>query len=198
MDENNILSASDLFLKVANITISPQSQELPSVWKTVVSGIHSYKDENENAEKRMPIGARLAGNTRVVDLKNGVLLVETDHSGWIQYLKFYQQFILKGLKMKLPQLKITSLAFRVTGSNAKLADIYEEQVNRGKQIAEKKYSEEEERLNEFYKNQNLNNSKHANHSQDFEDKKKINTELPPEIQSIFESIKQDMLTNGDK
>lgn len=176
-----------MMLRVANITLPVSNQELPSVWKNVVSGIHSNKFESEDSEKRMPIGERLAGNTRVIDLKNGVLLVETDHPGWIQYLNMYKKFILTGLKMKLPELKITSLAFRVAGSQVSLSETYEEHLAREKKQAEEKFEQQEQQLNNYYKNKKLP-----------VENKPVKSELPPEMLSIFESIKQDMLTNGDK
>ena len=119
MNENRILSASDFMSRFTNIDFS-KSDKLTNVWKKVVSKISVTKFESENSEKRMSIGERLAGNTRVVDLKNGILLIETDHSGWIQYLRTYQKFILNGLKKELPDLKISSLAFRQAGSNVNL------------------------------------------------------------------------------
>ena len=103
---NQIFSAADMMLQAANIGVA-SANEICSVWKKVVSGVHSMKHESEDSEQRIPIGQRLADNTRVVDLKNGILLVETDHPGWIQYLKNYQQFILHGLKMNLPDMKIS-------------------------------------------------------------------------------------------
>ncbi len=185
--KDNIVSTSDMMLKIANITMPISNQELPSVWKSVVANIHSRKFEDENSEKRMPIGERLAGNTRVIDLKNGVLLVETDHSGWIQYLNMYKKFILNGLKMRLPDLKITNLAFRVAGSNVSLSETYEEHLSREKKIAEERFEKQEQQLNDYYKNK-----------KEEPKKSEIKSELPPEMLSIFESIKQDMLTNGDK
>ena len=77
MNENRILSASDFMSRFTNIDFS-KSDKLTNVWKKVVSKISVTKFESENSEKRMSIGERLAGNTRVVDLKNGILLIETD------------------------------------------------------------------------------------------------------------------------
>ena len=122
-----IISAADMMLQAANINID-SANEICSIWKKVVSGVHSSRYESENSEKRMPIGERLAGNTRVIDLKNGVLLVETDHPGWIQYLRMYQKFIIKGLNMNLPDLKISTLAFRVTGQKVNLSESYNNQI----------------------------------------------------------------------
>jgi len=152
--------------------------ELPGVWKKVVSKVHSYANESENSEKRMPIGERLAGNTRVVDLKNGILLIETDHSGWIQYLKMYQKFIITGLKRELPNLKISTFAFRITGSKAALNDVFEEKTK--KEFYEKLDKEEEE-LKKYYGKR---------------EEKKAESNLPPELLEKFASMKESLLTNS--
>ena len=89
MNENRILSTSELMKRFTNIDFE-KNDRIVTVWKKVVSRVHVNKFENEDSEKRISIGERLACNTRVVDYNNGILLVETDHSGWIQYLKIYQ------------------------------------------------------------------------------------------------------------
>ncbi len=174
---NRIISAADMMLQAANIGTS-QANEICSVWKKVVSGVRSYKHEAEDSEKRMPIGERLAGNTRVIDLKNGVLLVETDHPGWIQYLKTYQKFILKGLKMNLPNLNITTLAFRVAGSKVSLSETYEVALEKSRREMAANLERQERDLEKFNDN---------------DKKKAINTTLPPELLAKFDSIRQSML-----
>ena len=182
----NIISAADMMLKAANINVS-SANEICSVWRKVVSGVHSYKHEAENSEKRMPIGERLAGNTRVIDLKNGVLLVETDHPGWIQYLKTYQKFILNGLKMNLPDLKISSLAFRVTGEQVSLSESYEKQLAESRSKLQEKLEKQEKEL-EKYNQKNQKKSEEGSAGAG---------ELPPELLAKFDSIRQSMLTNSN-
>lgn len=185
MTNNNFISAADMMLKAASL--APMGgNELSSVWKKVVSKVHSYKDEAEDSERRMPIGERLAGNTRVIDLKNGILLIETDHPGWIQYLKLYQKFILNGLKMSLPKLKISSLAFRVAGSQVSLSEMYEEQLAKGRKVAEKKLEKQEKELAEYEKNKVSENPDNS-----------AKNPLPPEVMAMFDNIRQSMLTNSD-
>ena len=174
-----IISASDMMLQAANLGTSG-ANEICSVWKKVVSGVRSMKHDGEDSEKRMPLGERLAGNTRVVDLKNGVLLIETDHPGWIQYLKMYQKFIITGLKMNLPDIKITTLAFRVAGEKVNLSELYENQLARKKQEMSEKLDKQEKELKKYDK-------KPSN----------VNSELPPELLAKFDSIRQSMLTNSD-
>ena len=145
---NQIISAADMMLQAANIGTS-EANEICSVWKKVVSGVRSMKHDSEDSDKRMPLGERLAGNTRVVDLKNGVLLVESDHPGWIQYLRMYQKFILKGLQMNSPELKITNLAFRVAGEKVNLSDTYEQQLAKSRREQAAALEKQEKELAKF-------------------------------------------------
>lgn len=182
---DGIISCSDMIMKTVDITAFDNGNNISSVWKKVVSKIHNYED-SEEYEKRIPLGERLAGNTRVVDLKKGVLLVEADHPGWIQYLRMYQKFILNGLKMNLPELQIKSLAFKITGTQAKLSDVYNEQIVVAKQKLSEKIDNQDKILEKFFEK---------------EDENKIRTtesKLPPELLEKFDSIKQSMLTNIEK
>ena len=172
-----IISAAEMMLQAANIQ-TESANEICSVWKKVVSGVRSYRHESEDSEKRMPIGERLAGNTRVVDLKNGVLLVETDHPGWIQYLKMYKKFILNGLKMNLPDLNITSLAFRVSGERVSLSESYESQLAKERKEMARKLEKQEKELEKFKSPEKEQNSAST---------------LPPELLAKFDSIRQSML-----
>ena len=183
---DDIINASELMTKYLNIDFQ-RADRITTTWKKVVLRIHSNKFESENSEKRMPIGERLANNTRVIDLKNGVLLVEADHSGWIQYLRMYQNFILRGLQMEVPDLKISSLAFRLAGQNIKLSDSYENQVNTIKAEFEKKQEKQEKEIQEYYQNKKSNKEV---------DKSEVKSSLPDELIAKFENIKNDMLTNS--
>ncbi len=181
---DRIISAADMMLQAANIG-TDSANEICSVWKKVVSKVHSYKNESENSEKRIPIGERLAGNTRVIDLKNGVLLIETDHSGWIQYLRMYQKFIINGLKMNLPDLKISSLAFRVAGQKVNLSESYENQVQQQRKEMAANFEKQEKELEKLQKK----NPAAAGSGKE-ENKP---SELPPELLAKFDSIRNSML-----
>ena len=167
-------------MEIVDFTQKEKANEIHSVWKNVVSKIHSYKNESENSEKRIPIGLRLAGNTRVVDLRNGVLLVETDHPGWIQYLNLYKKFIIKGIKMALPDLHVSSLAFMVKGTNISLSDTYDQMVERTRKEMAVKMENDEKIINDRFPEKKSENS----------------DDLPPELVAKLESIKNDMLTNS--
>ena len=169
-----IISAADMMLQAANIGTS-EANEICSVWRKVVSGVRSFKHDSQDSDKRMPLGERLAGNTRVIDLKNGVLLVEADHSGWIQYLRMYQNFILKGLKMNLPNLKITNLAFRVAGEKVSLSETYEQQLAKSRRQQAEMFEKQEKELKKFSPDAASSGNKNK-------------SELPPELLAKFNNI----------
>ena len=74
------------------------SANITNGWKYVLSSIKSRNNKN--------IGELLIAHTRVVDLKNGILLVETDHPGYIQTLQMYNSYIIRGMNKKYPELEI--------------------------------------------------------------------------------------------
>lgn len=58
-------------------------------------------------------GSRLGDHSRPADIRHGVLIVETEHSGWIQLLQLHQEKILDEIGRRYPDLGITGLAFRI-------------------------------------------------------------------------------------
>jgi hypothetical protein len=55
-----------------------------------------------------------AAHSRVVDLKRCVLLVETDHPGWIQLLRTKQRQLLDALRRRFSDLTIRGISFRLS------------------------------------------------------------------------------------
>ncbi len=165
-----------MIMKTVDMTAFDKANEVSSVWRSVLLKIKSYEDNEEN-ERHMPIGERLAGNTRVVDLKKGVLLIETDHSGWIQYLKMYQKFIINGLKRALPNLEIKSFAFRMFGTQVHLNDDYDEQLSQARQKLSNQLDKQDAELAKFYES---TDKKAAENN-----KKSPAENLPPELRAKF-------------
>ena len=130
------------------------SANITNGWKYVLSSIKSRNNKN--------IGELLISHTRVVDLKNGILLVETDHPGYIQTLQMYNSYIIRGINKKYPELEIKTLSFRLKGTNFELKDI-KEKTN------EEKYTEEE-----------------------IESKTTIRSDLPEELKIKFEELKKEI------
>ena len=152
MSEDNIVSMQSI-MEQCRIFAESDEGQLLSLWRKVVSRIKSAaenSDREDLIDKRIPLGERLASNTRVVDLKNGVLIIESDHPGWIQYLKFYQSFIIKGLQMENKDLKISSFAFRLKGKEEKEIDIYEQALKKARAEMEERFRKNEEEARKFF------------------------------------------------
>ena len=109
---DEFMSGAQMITRVFN-NISSQdiekSSKIQQAWQTTVSKIYGN-------------GEKLAAHSSIVDLKNGILLVESDHPGWNQMLQMHKKFILTGLNRLSGGVKIESLAFRVKGSDASLAN----------------------------------------------------------------------------
>lgn len=137
-----------------------QGNDIVNVWEETVQKIYNY-------------GPKLAGHTKVVDLKNGVLLIETDHPGWNQILNTYKDFMIKGLKMKIKDLDISTLAFKVKGTSVALSESYEESKKRQEQEYLKEMESDEKKLEQLgYKNSKVE-------------------EINPEIKKLFSGILDD-------
>lgn len=57
-------------------------------------------------------GDRLSAHSRPVDVRNGIVIVEADHPGWVQLLQLDQKRILDAIKRSFPELDITGIAFK--------------------------------------------------------------------------------------
>ena len=113
MSKGDFISCSDMvFAAFSSIEKSSleKNNKLFNSWKKIITGILNF-------------GQNLYEHTSIVDIKNGILLLETDHPGWIQILQMNSSFIIRGLKMYAPELKISSLSYRLKGSNAQLYNV---------------------------------------------------------------------------
>lgn len=58
-------------------------------------------------------GGRLAPHSKPIDIKHGVLIVETEHQGWMQLLQLQQDRMLGEIQRRFPDLGVRSIAFRL-------------------------------------------------------------------------------------
>ena len=180
MDSDNLISASEMimttFTNIERAQIE-KNNNLLKTWRAILESIRSNVKNGEN------LGANLYAHSRVIDLKNGILLIETDHPGWIQTFRFYQKYILTGLKRKVPELEISSLAFRLRGTNVELhSQISEEKIRNN---IEERIRSEEHVIQNFDKNRKKNSS--------FSEELNI---IPENLQKILDKLKNDILTDS--
>ena len=132
-------------------------------------------------------GRNLVDHSRIIDLKNGVLLVEADHPGWIELLQLHKKFILTGIQKEEPGLGVSAMAFRLKGRRGELFDPGKgaASVQEAKKEMERRAEREEAALGQAAVSRN---------SRD-EGKKE---EFPPELAAILEDLRKSMLTNSKK
>lgn len=148
-------------------------------WKYVIQSIKSKAENGEN------LGMNLYAHSRIIDLKNGILLVEADHPGWIQTLRIYQKYIITGLTRGVPESKINSLAFRLKGTDVELHNkITEEKI---RSDMKQRMENEQKAIDSFDAKNNVKNSEIS------QEKKP----LPENLQRIFDRMKNDMLTKEE-
>lgn len=63
-------------------------------------------------------GTRLGEHSRPVDIKHGILIIETEHQGWMQLLQLQQDRILEETRKRFPDLDISGIAFRLGNPGA--------------------------------------------------------------------------------
>ena len=156
-----------------------KAHSLVGAWKTVLCRIRSNSNPHE--------GANLSSHSRVIDVRNGVLVVEADHPGWISLLRMHRSFILGGLRRELPQLDIHTIAFKLKGKGA-------EAQTAGTYSAEQVRRQLEARLEQ---EQAALEAVPVPPSPD-EPVPRGQKELPPELAVIFQDLKKSMLTNHKK
>ena len=150
-----------------------QATSTVNIWKKVLRRIKSNRNPNE--------GQNLSDHTSVVDLKNGVLLVEADHPGWIELLQLHKRYILNGLRMENSSLGIENIVFRLKGKKADIYDFQKENEAEVKKLINEKVIKEEENL------KNLNLGK--------KNEKKSKKEVSPEFAELMNQFKREMM-NG--
>ena len=176
--DNEIEQVSEIIYRAFNnisLEKSKESLNVLNMWKRVLLKIKSSANPNE--------GKNLAEHTRVIDLKNGILLVEADHPGWIELLQLHKKFILKGMSDAFPSLKISTMAYKLKGQKAELfntdKNAYSDKLVR--KSIENTLRQEESKLSVY----EIKNSS--------EDRgREIKKELPPELASIFEDLRKNM------
>ena len=108
---SQIISNAFDSIKVEN---AKNSVNIYDEWKKILSRI---KTNSSNPNE----GLNMAGHSRVIDLKNGILLIEADHPGWISLIQFHKKYILNGFRMKFPEVEFKTLAFRLKGNKGEIS-----------------------------------------------------------------------------
>lgn len=170
---NEPMSAAEMITKLfsnidkANIE---KSNELNKAWKETILKINSY-------------GEKLSAHTKIIDFKNGSLLVETDHPGWSQILQMNESFIIKGLNWKIPNLGIKSMMIRLEGSDVNFTPVdYDAALKKGQNKMAEQLDKNQEEIEKIYKRNKdeIENAEGENN-------------LPPELLEKFDFIRKNLV-----
>ena len=186
--EDNLISAEEMIMTAfTNIERAEveKNNKLLKTWRVTLESIRSNAKNGEN------LGVNLYSHSRIIDLKNGILLVEADHPAWIQTLRLYQKYIITGLKRGVPDVKISSLAFRLRGTNVELhSQINEKKI---RSDIEERIHKEEKMIQEF---DEKNRTSVVNSVQN-SDSSSPNKEIPENLRRILDRLKNDILTESE-
>jgi predicted nucleic acid-binding Zn ribbon protein len=59
-------------------------------------------------------GEALAGHSRLIDVQNGILLVEVDHPGWLQMLQLRKAAIMDAARRTAPLASVEGIRVRLS------------------------------------------------------------------------------------
>lgn len=62
------------------------------------------------------VGTDIAAHSKVTDIKNGALVVEVDHPGWMQKLHMRKDEVLRKIASQYPQLGVRTLHLRAVSA----------------------------------------------------------------------------------
>ena len=153
---------TSLFSNISNKKVY-EARNIYLVWESILHSIKSSVIPN--------CGEKLLEHSKIIDIKDNILVIEVDHPGWIQLFETYKKYILRGIEIKIPEIVITSLSYHYKKDN---------QIKKARTVTREEMERSLEK-NDFYEKDKV---------QDSEKK-----ELPLELKLIFDKFKQVILTN---
>lgn len=192
--KNEVIFCSDMIQAAYNNiekSAFEKNNKFSSSWKKILTSIRTYNSDSN-------VGQNLFDNSNVVEIKNNILLIEANHPGWIQMFQLHKNYILKGLKMYVPELNINSLAFRLKGSNARLSNVnYDSELKNESRKLNQNIEKEEEIIKKYEENNKLKSeteNKLGNKSESKKEEKiESKSEVEPEQKSEQKSEKKSSL-----
>lgn len=151
-----------------------ESSSILEKWKSIVTSIRSVVNPD--------CGKSMYFHSRIIDIKDDVMILQVDHPGFIQLFENHKKYILRGIQMKIPQLKIRNITYRLDRK-----DDYNTQRDLTRQEMERVIGDETPRNSQLIGKSVKNDCKIG-------EKK----EYPPELQAIFDRMRDSILTNDKK
>ena len=97
-----VRKASELITRI----IKPHDQEESREWSKF------YTAWTEIA------GDSCSSHSSPIDIRNGIVIIEADHPGWLQRMQFNQNNLLPSIQKRFPVLNIRGIAFKIVGDDS--------------------------------------------------------------------------------
>ena len=85
-----------------------------SSWNNILKEVWSRSDKDVSGNQEFDDVPTAAVHSRIKELERGILMVETDHPGWIQIFQTKQSSLLSSVQRRYPELDIRGIAFRLS------------------------------------------------------------------------------------
>lgn len=180
MNEADYSSATIISRLISSISSDKfkETSDVLTAWNQTLSSIKSFqKDEAKPVE----YGSQLADHSRIIDLQNEILIVETDHPGRIQMFQLYKRYILNGLKQKIPGIPIKNIVFKLRKP--------ESASGRLRMPTSAEFDKAADAASFPLKYTSSSFSEDASNNCD---PLKTGAPLPPELQALFSSMKENL------
>jgi len=99
-DNIHIRKASDILAALFNDETQQKGQIYSSLFK----------------DWKYVVGPKLSAHSKIVNIKNSIVIVEVEHPGWLQLLQVQEKNILYKLQTKNPDLNLRGLSFKIAGT----------------------------------------------------------------------------------
>ena len=150
------------------------SSNILEKWKSIITSIRSVVNPD--------CGKNMYFHSRIIDIKDDVIILQVDHPGFIQLFENHKKYILRGIQMKIPQLRIRNITYRLDKK-----DNYNTQRDLTRQEMERAIDKETTKNGQPAEKTNENDCR-------ISEKKGY----PPELQAIFDRMRDSILTNAKK
>lgn len=169
---NRIYANSEIMTEVLEGILSDmgrrrmeESSVIFEKWKSIITSIRSFVNPN--------CGESMYLHSRILDIKNGIIILQVDHPGYIQLFETHKKYILKGIQMKIPQIRVENISYRLDRK-----DDYNTQRDLTRKERERLLGTQEEGQVEEVASQDDGNRQY-----------------PPELEAIFTRMRESILTN---
>lgn len=115
---SNIYGATDIIndvindiYKVFNSNKMEQTNNVYKIWEEILLSVKSFVTPN--------YGKNMLDHSKIIDIKDETMIIEVDHTGWMQLFETHKTYLLNGLQKKIPEIKIKNITYKLKKTEEK-------------------------------------------------------------------------------